>query len=682
MSNSPDPAEALDWLRGRPNPFDNLVRSHRRDDPFADLDVPTLLHKSRETATAVIDAYRLTEYHAATDLRETRVVTLLGTRGAGKTHLLDALANRTDGKQQLLIRPSYFDAAVPFEDYLLDQLSAVLVTADPIHRGKPFVDIAAQMTRRLLIQAVRALGPTERMFACQRSLLQRWWQLWGGGAALAQRFDRFAATLAEPGGERNLHQLAARHAIPESFLADLLASHVRRHERAEQAESALRRHLYLAMVRATLFNEGDEFSRFLDAEFAQANSRPLFRADRVRHQLHALVEACALVRLPVVFAFDNLEGLVAPQGRLDGKISGAFLDGLAQIVDATRGLLFLLFAEKQLWQDVLKNTNAFAKDRLEQGVPLHARGPVVVVELNPPSEVELRQLVAERVGRQLDGRAMPAQFPFSDDFLNGLAAKKDMGLRALMLNLRGEYSRLVYGKAPAVKVVEPIAPAPRDWGFALEDRWANALSTANLKLEREKSLTVFRGPLHSALAILRGQANPVVVDGWQLTEVQTSVTGEEHPTYSLVSLLDWRAAGTNGDARATRVMVGLLLATGNGMAVDLKAKFSMFHDTRHAADFLVILWRKPGAEDLVEALPEGTRKAWDAGTKRRGAELRQFADDDARRLLAFPDWLEAARTIDDQSVPEEAISDFARRQCQSIWQRLLPPRERTIARAN
>ena len=295
MSNSPDAsAGALDWLRGRPNPFDGLVRPQRPDERFGDLHVPTLLRQPREMLLAAIDSYRLKEYRFAADLAETRVVTVLGPRGAGKTHMLEALVHRDDGKGQLLVRPNSLATETSFEDYLLDQLVNTLLADDPVQGGKPFFDVAAQLTRRLLRQTVRGLGPTDRLFAVippGRRRLRFWW---GGGENLTSRFNDLVGDLADPTCTKELPALAAHHDLTPELLLRLLTAYVRRQELQDDGLAVIRRELYLAMARTVLLQDGNAFGRFLEADYVLPNARPLFRADRVRQQLHALVEACAL----------------------------------------------------------------------------------------------------------------------------------------------------------------------------------------------------------------------------------------------------------------------------------------------------------------------------------------------------------------------------------------------------
>src|SRR5262245_44421598 len=148
MSISPDAtgpdadatAQALDWLRGRANPFDSLVRPQRPDEHFLDFHEPSVHRAEYDQLAAAVDAYRpqvyrLKRYRPGAGLADSRVVTVVGPRGAGKTHLLDALAHRGEDHQQLLVRPADYDPQVPFEEALVAHLAAAL-RAGGAHHGR------------------------------------------------------------------------------------------------------------------------------------------------------------------------------------------------------------------------------------------------------------------------------------------------------------------------------------------------------------------------------------------------------------------------------------------------------------------------------------------------------------------------------------------------------------------
>ena len=129
---------ALELLKGKDNPFESLARPQRGDEGFHDLHVPELQFEERRILLRVIDWYRVTEYRDSTHLRPSRVVTVRGDRGSGKTHLVrESLIAREDHKPQLVVRPSYFDPNLPFEEYLFAQLKTTMGEEDEFHRDRP-----------------------------------------------------------------------------------------------------------------------------------------------------------------------------------------------------------------------------------------------------------------------------------------------------------------------------------------------------------------------------------------------------------------------------------------------------------------------------------------------------------------------------------------------------------------
>ncbi|HLN28444.1 MAG TPA: hypothetical protein VK395_11945 [Gemmataceae bacterium] len=680
MSNSLDLPElpagttepAIDLLRGRPNPFESLVRPQRSDDRFADLHVQALLQAPRELLLRVIDAYRVSAYQSASDLRDTRIVTILGDRGSGKTHMLESLGHRTGERSQILIRPTYYATQVPFEEYLLSHLVNALLESDHVHGGKLFEDIAAHLIRRMLQQALRTLGPTDRLFASDLSRWERARLLWGRGEPWSAKFDHLIQDLADKSCKKDLLTLAGHYRFSSDLLMRLLVGHLHRHEAGDDAVRIIRRHLYVAMARNALLKDDDALSRFLEADYTLPNNRPLFRADVVKHLLHALIEICALVRLPVVFAFDNLEGFLAPQSQFDAAATNAFMDSLAQAVDSTRGLLFLIFAESTLFRQVTKQTNQFALDRIRQGVPLHAQGPVDLIELKPPSCEELQQLIRERVGRLLKDFAgsasLPAGYPYTPAFLNGLAQKTGMGLRNRLLLLRDEYSRVVYGRG----IEQPVVVEQPDATALLERTWTESLSAADRKLQG--ALVNQLQALHAGLGGLLQQLARESFEGWQPVSVQATVAVGDHPVYGLVTLVDWQKKPTNGNAGTVRGAIGFLVSKGAGMPRDLKAKFELFRDKTLRVDHLTVLWPRAVEEgDLAAALPEATRQIWTSSRRRRQAVLRSLSNDELRKILAYAEWMEVVRAAAEQPIEEEALRSFIRQRCQAIVQLALPP---------
>ena len=294
MSNPTEAASAaLDYLKGMENPFESLARPQRLDDHFLDLHVPELLAGERKLLLEIIDRYRVDEFTRPADLPPTRVITILGDRGAGKTHLLQSLAYREDGKSQIMVRPSYYDMHLPFDEYLLSQLVATLLAEDEVFYSRPIEDIAGAIVPRLLRQAIRALGPTDRVFALSPSRWQRWRLLLGGAERSNQIFERLAAALQEA-PMQDTADLIKHHGLSPEQAMSLLQGHLRKYEAGPDLLAGLRRELYLAMARAVLLKENKALFRFLEGGYTQIANAANTRLEVVGRLLHALIEVCAL----------------------------------------------------------------------------------------------------------------------------------------------------------------------------------------------------------------------------------------------------------------------------------------------------------------------------------------------------------------------------------------------------
>jgi hypothetical protein len=633
---------ARDWLRDRPNPFDGLVRPQRPDEHFLDHHEPSVHRTEFEKLLAVVDAYRtpgyrLSAHRPASKLHDSRVVTVLGPRGAGKTHLLDALAYRAD-RRQLLVRPAYFEPHVLFEDALLGHLVHALLAPDVVTCRPPYRDIAANLTARLLRQALKASEAAEPL----------------------------AADLGRADHAADLVELLRRHGREPAELAALVEQYLRRWQRDGDALHALRGQLFQALVRDVLLEEADALGHFLESVPVPAG-RPYHRGEVARQLLLALVEMAALVQWPVVFAFDNLEGLLAPQGQLSSERLRAFLDGLAQAVDTTRGVLFLLFAESELYRALRSEGHPFALSRLDQGVALPGHALVDVIEIGPLAPDALRNLIERRVARALQGFAdagqLPRLFPFTAAALAAVEQMAGAPLRTTLQRVRELYTRTVHPQAPTVQP----PPAP-DIGAELERVWQEQWNMAGQRVGQGVS-SAQGHDLNAGLGQLLQAAIGVEQDGWRLAGAAAALTKYPRLEYAEVTAVDWhRVSAGNGDhGQSLRVTVGFLLATRRGMAGELEAKCAPLPEPLRQADGLIVLW--PVTANKV--LPAVTGQAWDK-IRPQQSSLRHLDDDHLRLLLAAAGWAEAART----QVPAataDAIRHHLARQCAPLLPLVVPP---------
>ena len=662
---------ALDYLKGKENPFESLARPQRMDDHFLDLHVPELLANERKLLLQVIDRYRVEEFTRAADLMPTRVVMIRGKRGSGKTHLLKSLSYREDGKSQILVRPSFYDVNLPFEEYLLSQLVATLLAEDEVFHSRPIEDIAGALAPRLLRQAIQTLGPTDRVFALSPNRWQRWRLLLGGADRFTQVFEQLAAVLENVPLGSVVRDLIRHHGLSLEQALRLTLGHVQMYEKGPDLLAGLRRELYAAMARAVLLKDSEPLFHLLEGGYTQIGNGVSTRLDIVARMLHALTEVCTLVRQPIVFAFDNLEGLFSPNNRFDGQLTRAFWNTLAQAIDNSRGLLILLFAEDGLFQQAASFMDSFASDRLRQGVPIFGRGPVSEILLNPPSASEIKVLIEERVGRYLEDfpceGPLTEGFPFSEDFVRQEAIGSK-NLRLVMSSLRDEYSRQVYAQTAVSDENQDV-----NWENLLEREWKEQLTAAGSKMA--SSLTSHLQEIHAGLGNLLRQSLPLEIDNRVLMEIQPDVQIGEHPNYGRVSLLTWAEpeGSESKNGAVAKVGVGFLLAKGAGMPADLRAKFDFFRRPAKG-DHLLILWpAQRDGEDLVELLPAGTRSVWNESKHKNKTTLRRLEQDDLGTLLALSEWLIAVPTLAEQPVPLDALQAFAKEHFQSLFQLISPP---------
>ena len=657
------------------NPFDDVARPQHSDGRFAHVHVPAVLRGPREQLLAAIDAYRVKQFSSLLDLPASRVVKVLGDRGAGKTHLSEAILYRSDLQPQLVIRreTENFDESMSFEEYLFQLLVSALNARHPELHFRFFDALAGHVTRRLVMHTLRELGPTDRMFVAAPSRWRRFRLLWRGGREVGRKFEDLAGELQNPASAAELRSLCERHDVDPILLTNLTMARLTRLESGESTLSRIRRELYSSMIRATMLQDRDALQGFLEADYqAGTRTRVLHRADVVRQLLHAVREVCALVQLPVVYMFDNMEGLLAPTGSLQPRRAAAFLEGLAQAVDHTHGFLFVMLFEQGLYRQAIMHAGTFARSRLDLGVHIPGRCRVAELELRPPTRDELSELVQGRMAAlrpHLPERDLvPLHYPFSHEYLDQLGAQIDQPIRGRIEALREEYNRIVFGQRSGGAVespqeVQPPVLTPAVTLQELERVWENALADAGRTLEvawADQQVQLTRGlSLLLQLALPWPAAFPQFTGGIQALPIG------DNPRHGFATLLPCSPA-------PTRIAIGFLLATGSGMPLDLRAKFAAFSDDKARADFLVVLWpTAKSKQNLVNALPARTRDVWDEFAPLYSASLRAIEQTTLRKIRAIPLFLEQSR-VQDISQSDELLREFLRERCAEVFPLIVP----------
>ncbi len=657
------------------NPFDDVARPQHADGRFLQVHVPTVLRGPREQLLAAIEAYRVRQFSALVDLPASRVIKVLGDRGAGKTHLYEAVLHRADGAPQLLIsrETEDYDEGMPFEEYMFQLLMTALNGRHPLHGYRFFDALSGQVTRRLLLYTLRELGPTDRMFVTGPSPWRRFRLLWRGGEEAGRKFDELATELREPAAAADVRRVCERLQMSPELLADLMLARLSRLEPGDSTQSCIRRELYGAMIRAVMLQDRDALQGFLEADYqAGSRARVLHRADVVRQLLHAVREVCALVQLPVVYVFDNMEGLLAPAGNLQPRRAAAFLEGLAQAVDHTRGFLFLVLFERGLYSQALMHAGTFARSRLDLGVHVPGRCRVADVELQPPTEGELSDLVQGRMAElraQLPGAdSLPVSFPFSLQFLNDVGQLRDQPIRGKLEMLREQYSRIVFGRCDVAVGPAEVVSSNEVTGQELERIWEDALLEAGRSLE--VAWTDQQANLTRGLSQLVQLALPWPEFLPQFAPECQALPVGDNPRHGFATLLRCTQP-------PTRVAIGFLLAAGKGMPLDLRSKFAAFSDEKARASCLIVLWpTAKSSEDLVSALPEKTREAWESSSQQRSACLRAVDQISLRKIRALPLFVENAHQ-QEVSLSSDLLRSFVRERCAEVFSLVIPPQQVT-----
>ena len=162
-----------------------------------------------------------------------------------------------------------------------------------------------------------------------------------GGEKTGREFHELATELQEPTAAADLRRVCERLQMCPEMLAELVLARLSRLEPGDNTQSCIRRELYSAMIRTAMLQDGDALQGFLEADYR----RVLGLACPSSNARGAPVTACraggaALVQLPVIYVFDNMEGLLAPAGNLQPRRAAAFLEEIAQAINQTRGFLF------------------------------------------------------------------------------------------------------------------------------------------------------------------------------------------------------------------------------------------------------------------------------------------------------------------------------------------------------
>src|SRR5919199_1226591 len=408
---------ALEVLRRAGNPFRNYFARNPDDEVCARYHVPELFAREREQLLGVVDLYR----YAPTTHSE--VVPVLGNKGSGKTHLLHSIKHGPEGTWQLLVTPGTYQKDTEFLEYLLFQVIDTLLGGGKQKNARPLEYVGEQLVRGLLRAALNALTPPQRLELFPAPGLGKWARVLGlGGSQALERTQWLIDGLARPcplpfqGG-------AVRRACAEAGLEtekafELIATHVARTDPHNPA-GLMRRHILEGFARAVLLGDEADLAGFLTYGFAELEFqvRPS-RQDLVLALFKVLMRVLQDLRIPVVVAFDQLEDLLLARRSDDAhRTAEAFFAGIVQVMHQIDGLLFLIFAERGLWNRFVPSLDGYIQDRLNNPVHVPKHGTVKTLRLEAPDANLVRKVVEARLEGSLrdlpEAREFDPLFPFT-----------------------------------------------------------------------------------------------------------------------------------------------------------------------------------------------------------------------------------------------------------------------------
>lgn len=695
MTNSltarPAMERAIEMLKRSGNPFRNYFARNADDELCARYHVPELYASQREMLLAVVELYRYTPAHPC------EVIPILGNKGAGKTHLLHSIKHGNNGAWQLLITPGTYQKDAEFLEYLLFQLIDTLLGGGRQRGTRPLEYIGEQVVRTQLAHALTALTPTQRL-ELYPPVGGAWLGRFGVGSAAAQErvrvlLEALSRPLSIPFQPGAIRRLCEENGLSSERVAKLVQEYTERSEPRNTA-GLMRRHIFHGFTRAILSGDEADLATFLTYGFAELEFqvRPS-RQDLVLALFKALLSVFQSLRIPVVFAFDQLEDLLLSRRSDDAhRIAEAFFAGLVQAMHQLSGIAFLVFAERGLWNRFVPSLDGYIQDRLNNPLHLPTHGTVTSLKLEAPPVDLVRRVVEARLKPALqplvESGTLSSVFPFQLEQVERIA-QTEPTLRDMLQQYRQLFDALVYriGETTVEAPVNRLTPEVAAGATAVKsvvvvqrgaephsvnklpliELWEQEIRAARRKLEPDGALTGATRELQAGLGLfLRvGHEQGFKVGPWRLTHVVPEWVFGEHPTYGVLSIAHWVCRG----GQPWKVGVGLFLAKSAAKPRDLGIKLAALELEPAVLDHLILL--RP-EDDL--SLTGKSKALWQEAEKRgRHARLEPASLDSFAVLYAFPRIVSCLTESlsEGQALPD--LSGLVQQRCEKLLEQICMP---------
>ncbi len=674
--------------------------------------MPDLYAAERTLLLNIIDLYR---YDPAT---HSEVVPVLGNKGAGKTHLLHSIKHGGDGAWQLLVTPGTYQKDADFLEYLLFQVIDTLLGGGRQRGVRPLDYVGDHVVRRLLGNALSTLTAPQKMDLFPAPGLGRWTRKLGLGAGqAAERCQWLVEQVAGHGqlgrGPMLVSQALAEAGVSVERAIDLIATYVEKAE-ARNTAGLMRREIYNGFARAHLLRDEGKLASFLTHDFVEMpfQVRPS-RQDLVLALFKVLMEIFRALKTPVVVAFDQLEDLLLARRSDDvHKVAETFFAGIVQAMHQIDGMLFLVFAERGLWNRFVPSLDGYIQDRLNNPVHVPRQGTVKTVRLEAPPPELVNKVVEARLHgclRELrDAADFESLFPFSEEQVRRIAVTEPT-LRDMLQQCRHLFDHIVYGqdawnnaanrltdeiptagipdRLPAdpepdqimfdnvalksvaiIRAEDPIATASGAMTTSgMIELWCQEQRSALRKLMPDGALTGATREIQAGLGafLLACLEHGVKVGPWRLQHVVPEYTFGEHPTYGVISIAHWACK----DGQPWKVGIGLFLAKSAGKPKDLEIKLGSMDAEPPVIDHLILM--RP-EDDL--ALTGKSKTVWQEAEKSgKHARLEPMALEAIAMLYSFPRWLSAMKEAQPEGQPLPNLADLLQEHCEKLLEQVCMP---------
>lgn len=638
-----DTGAVLDVLRRGVNPFGTNVAAVGTAAECVQADVRGLSRPQLDDLLQIIDQYR--DGSAAT-----RIYTVLGDPGTGKTHLLFVLRSvlrrraRDSGDETLLVIVDRLAPGMDPTDYLLWQVTNFFL--ENKGEGERLLRaVAGRLAARLLGEALRRLTPHQQLGLIPPDGVWEGLKLRFGSAALAKRrLDRVSGLIAACDRENptsdDLRRACRDAGVSGAAAAAAVADHLGRTE-PNNAPGWFRKELYGRLATLALTGEREPFEELQSGTIEPPTGvREGVNLSRLR--LDSWLELLAALSIPVVVVFDQLETyLRTTSGEQDGQSQKAFGQAVTSFIDQVASVCVIGFAEEGIWNEVLTNVPLYSRSRLTQPFALPGKPARKYIEI--PARVDRQTLdliVRARLAGGFPGvdwSSLPPPFPFPDEFLDDLTQKGNT-LRECIRKLADRYNSIVFGPpAGTGKVDDPSQPKPRlavelpGLKPLLRRYWTEQVVAARAEYRDEIPTKVSLIPqLHSALEGWLQMLHEQKVAGtgpWVKVELATEAYRQNYGYLTVIRT----------EAKKPGLGIAMWLGVMATKYPNLTKTLDFFQDRPCPVKTLVLL-RADGEDALTGQsgeLVESTRR-------RRDVRVATFDPPLLHELMAFNNWYQLA----------------------------------------